>query len=141
MRKRAIYAFNFPPVAPWLPVALSLWEMSVAAPQVIALRGARMLNAGATPSLRDQREFVRMFEEKAEAMAESMTAMSLQWLAMNQSFAISLLRVSWYPGASWWQPPRVKHRRHDLPRLVSRGIAPVRKRVTANALRLGRVKR
>jgi hypothetical protein len=134
MRRRA---FRFPglgDVAPWLPVAMNLWEMSIAAPQVIALRSARMLDAGPFPSARDQREFARMFQEKAEAYAESMTAMSLELFAMNPVFS------AWAaPFAAWG--PRAPRRRKGLHRLVATGVAPIHRRVKANAARLRRGRR
>jgi len=140
MRRRTLRSLGLPNVAPWLPVAMSLWEMSVAAPQVIALRGARMLNAGAFPSARDQREFVRMFEEKAEALAESITAMSLQLFAMNQSIAASFFRMPWYTPLTPWSALRTARGRKSFSRLVAKGVAPIHRRVTANAVRLGRAR-
>jgi hypothetical protein len=140
MRRRTLRSFGIPNVAPWLPVAMSLWEMSVTAPQVIALRSARMLNAGAFPSARDQREFLRMFEEKAEALADSITAMSLQLFAMNQSIAASFFRMPWNPPVSPWAALRTARGRKSFSRLVAKGVAPIHRRVTANAVRLGRAR-
>ena len=140
MRRRALRSFGIPNVTPWLPVAMSLWEMSVTAPQVIALRSARMLNAGAFPSARDQREFIRMFEEKAQALAESITAMSLQMFAMNQSIAASFFRNPWYSSLTPWSALRTARGRKGFSRLVAKGVAPIHRRVTANAVRLGRAR-
>lgn len=43
-------------------------EIAVTAPLVIGFRTARLLTGGWPPSPRDQREYVRMWAEKAEAL-------------------------------------------------------------------------
>jgi hypothetical protein len=140
MRNRAFRSSDIAKLAPWLPVAMSLWEMSVAAPQVIALRSARMLNGGAFPSARDQREFARMFEEKTEALMESTAAMWLQLFTMNQSIAAAFLRAPWQLPPAPWSLLRTARGQRQLSRLVAKGMAPIHRRVTTNAARLGRLR-
>ena len=53
-------------------------ELSLAAPQVIALRMVQALAAGASPSAGAQRENFRMVSEKYAAFGESLNAMALQ---------------------------------------------------------------
>jgi hypothetical protein len=137
MRKRLLDPAGLPRAAAWLPVAMNLWEIAVTAPQVMALRSARLLGAGPFPSARDQRELVRMFEEKTEAFVESMTAMALELFAVHQSLAASLFRMPWPYGLAPLGLP-VARRRRSLARLVAIGVAPTHRRVKANALRLRR---
>jgi hypothetical protein len=104
----------------WWRNSMTLWEIGFAAPQVIAHRLQRMALAGPRPGLRDQREFTRMGQEKAEAFAESLMAMGLRmWQGQLASGASALA--------------------HDVrPWLatMAEGMKPVHRRVTANARRL-----
>jgi hypothetical protein len=102
--------------------ALTLWEISVAAPQVIGHRTLRMASAGALPNARDRREFTRMGQEKIEAMGESAFAVGTRLWLTQETLAASLVE-------------------HWLEQAASRGqagMAPVHRRVTSNARRLGR---
>jgi len=92
---------------------MTLWEIGVAAPQVIAHRLQRMALAGPLPGARDQREFTRMGQEKAEALAESLMAMGL---AMGACVLAQDVRP-WFA-------------------TMAEGMKPVHRRVTANARRL-----
>ena len=92
---------------------MTLWEIGVAAPQVIAHRLQRMALAGPLPGARDQREFTRMGQEKAEALAESL-------MAMGQAMGASVLAQDVRPWLS----------------TMAEGMKPVHRRVTANARRL-----
>lgn len=58
---------------------LKAWEISVAAPQVVAYRMIRMMWGGWPPSARDQREYARMVQEKCETLVESWTAALSAW--------------------------------------------------------------
>ncbi|MGZ3236892.1 MAG: polyhydroxyalkanoate granule-associated phasin [Burkholderiaceae bacterium] len=71
------------PFLAWSELAIKTGEMMVASAQVIQHRTGRMAASGATPSLRDQREFRLMGEEKLEAITESAQAMALQMMTMN----------------------------------------------------------
>jgi len=67
------------------------------APQVVALRTARMLTAGINPSARDRRELERMGTEKVLAFWESMNAMGLEMAKAQQQYALVAMR-------QWWSP-------------------------------------
>lgn len=71
------------PFMAWSELAFKTGEMMMASAQVIQHRTGRMAVAGAAPSLRDQREFTLMGQEKVEAVVESAQAMALQMMAMN----------------------------------------------------------
>jgi hypothetical protein len=95
-----------------------MFELGVAAPQVVAHRTARMMLAGGAPSARDRRELQRMGTEKILAFNEAWTAMALQF---------------WFP---------TSRRPGDVYLdILGKGIAPVRRRAVANARRLRRSRR
>jgi hypothetical protein len=109
----------------WWRNSMTLWEIGLATPQVIAHRLQRMALAGPRPGARDQREFTRMGQEKAEAFTESLMAMTLRMWQGQQALGTSVLA-------------------HDLRPLLAtmaEGMKPVHRRVTANARRLGGLKR
>jgi hypothetical protein len=93
--------------------AVKAVELSIAAPQVIAHRTARMLAAGGHPNARDRLEFQRMSTEKVFAFWESMTAMYM---------------------AAWLTP-------FSAAKIMAKGLDPVHRRATANARRLRRIRR
>ena len=64
-------------------------ELAVAAPQVIATRSARMLAAGANPGVADRAEFSKMWTEKGQAFWESLFAMGVQMVRINQDSQFS----------------------------------------------------
>ncbi len=82
---------------PWM----QMWEIAVAAPEVVAHRTARMAKSGPTRSSADRNELKRMTQEKFEAFGESAVSSAAS-------------------------------------RLLAKGLAPVRRRATANAKRLRR---
>ncbi|MBS1222431.1 MAG: hypothetical protein H6R23_2051 [Proteobacteria bacterium] len=124
------------------PVARQAAELAVAAPQVIALRLARLALAGPTPSARDRREFQRMGAEKAAAFAESWNAMAQQALEATPTLALSFLRAFWSPAHARSSATAVTRQvsRAALG-MVRKGLAPVHRRAVANAKRLSRTKR
>jgi hypothetical protein len=72
-------------------LATKSWELSLAAPQVVAQRVTRMMTAGPNPSARDQQEFMRMGNEKVVAFYES-------WMAMwGEAYS------------AYWQPVQHAH--------------------------------
>lgn len=106
----------------WWRNALKLAEICWSAPQVIAHRVSRMALAGPKPSARDRREFGGMVNEKVLAFSSGGWAMWLElWL--------SGWRALWSGGSAGrtrWQ------------RVLGRGIAPVHRKVSANARRLAK---
>jgi hypothetical protein len=137
-------------------------ELALAAPQVVAIRSARMLAAGANPDARDRAEFNRMGPEKVAAFWESMFAMGRQLVTTQQEYArsagVKWLRIWTTP---WWlnayRPftqtamsmpalavlavPTRRQRQRAAVKLVEKAVAPVHKRATANSRRLTRVKK
>ena len=98
-----------------------LAELSLLAPQVIALRSARMMAAGAFPSASDRRELERMGTEKVQAFWESMNAMAMQ-MTLN-----------------WWRACAAPWTRNaGFGKVMEQGLAPVHRRAKANARRLSR---
>jgi len=134
-------------------LAMQSLELAFAVPQVIAHRSARMLAAGARPTIDDQQEFLLMVSEKIEAFAESWTAMSLQLVNENQRLMLAMLRSWWTPwigmpsSPSWPSPrlrmPRAAERRLQQAgmSLLAAGVAPIHRRAVANAKRLRRRRR
>ncbi len=116
-------------------------EIAIAAPQVVAVRTARMALAGASPSAKDRREFERMHTEKHDAFQEG-------WLAMwNESLRVQQ-RAAFGPMGAWWLPkstfakltsPAALSR--DALAIIGKGIAPVRHKAVANAKRLAKTPR
>lgn len=126
-------------------VARQTLELSLAAPQVVAQRVARMAAAGAggTLSARDRREFSRMGAEKLEAFQESWMAMGVQlWrtqLTFAQAWTNGMARL-WLSGAPLGRWPAVV----TLPwaqasaQMAGAALAPVHGRAVSNARRLRR---
>jgi len=110
-------------------------ELSIAAPQVVALRAARMLAAGVNPSARDRREFERMGTEKVLAFWESMNAMGLELAKAQRQYALLAMRQWWSPWLSPWSAAA------GATRVLEKGLGPVHRRASANARRLRRLRR
>ena len=106
-------------------LAVQAAQVAFAAPQVVAHRLTRMALAGPVLSARDRREFHGMAQEKVHAFWQSwfamgwaMTqAMQQAWLAMLQGARVPML---------------------DAHGILSKGLAPVHRKATANARRLAR---
>ena len=117
-------------------------ELSLAVPQVVAHRVARMALANpATLSKRDRREFQRMGAEKVAAFTEAWNAMATQATRAHQTLATNWMRSllsPWQPGHSPLHVP-AQWQRAALG-VIEKGMAPVHRKATANARRLGRTK-
>ena len=138
-------------------------ELTIAAPQVIALRSARMLAAGAHPDSLDRRELMRMSTEKLQAVSESMTAMALQVYKANQELMLLAVRNWWTAWMNPWSLPTYRgippwilpfwplqgfgsgatsnRLQRSMAKVIEKGLAPVHKRATGNARRLSRMKK
>ena len=114
---------------------MKLAELSIAAPQVVALRAARMLAAGVNPSARDRRELERMGTEKVLAFWESMNAMGVEMAKAQQQYALVAMRQWWSPWVSPWSAAA------SATRVLEKGLGPVHRRASANARRLRRLRR
>jgi hypothetical protein len=135
--------------------------LAIAAPQVVAIRTARMLAAGANPGAADRAEFSRMANEKVQAWWESLFAMGTQIVKANQEYARTAAVQCWrlWTTPAWLglYPPLLQRMmslpqagrliasrgQHDraMSRLLEAGLTPIHKRATANARRLGRIKK
>lgn len=100
-------------------------ELSLIAPQVVALRSLRM---------HDQREMQRMGTEKALAFWESMNAMGMQMARANQEYALFAMRQWWSPWMSPWQTAAAAGK------VFEQGLRPIHRRASANARRLRRAR-
>lgn len=136
-------------------------ELAVAAPQVVAMRTARMLAAGANPGAADRAEFSLMGREKITAATESMFAMSAQMVKTQQEYAHAAALQWWKlwttPWRLWERPlvrtlaslpqaaiiaiPTPAQHRRAVGKLIEAAVTPVHKRATGNARRLGRTKK
>lgn len=101
-------------------------ELALAAPQVVAHRLARIALAGPVPNARDQREFYAMGQEKVHAFWQSWFAIGWAMLEAMQQGTIAMLQGARVPLV-------------DTHAILSRGIAPVHRKATANARRLARI--
>lgn len=134
MRRKSTPSLPVLPLAPWLQLGTRTAEMLLASGQVIAMRVTRMAAAGASPTARDRKEFLRMGSEKLQAGAQSTLAVAAQWQAMG-----------WQLWARGWQQwlallggaaARAVPLHAQLPRLAQAALAPVHRTATANARRL-----
>ncbi|MDQ3581061.1 MAG: hypothetical protein M3495_05350 [Pseudomonadota bacterium] len=142
----------------WWQPWMQMWEIAVAAPQVVAHRTARMAKSGPTRSSADRRELTRMTQEKFEAFGESASAMAAEIVRANLALWPSVLRAGTLPSLMWMPTARAGSRRSAsksalaagaVPRIVSsaasrvlaKGLAPVHRRATTNAKRLRRTPR
>ena len=121
-------------------LAVQATELAVAASLVAAHRMSRLALAGHRPDRRDRREFALMGAEKFAAFHESWNAMFMQSLRIQQEIVASMWRSFFSPKFTAW--PWVVLPTRDLPhsslRVLAKGMAPVHRRVVANARRLGR---
>jgi hypothetical protein len=116
-------------------------ELSIAAPQVVALRTTRLTADG-----RDHAAWLRMGTEKVQAFQESMSAMGLQLWRSNVELALLATRQWWsFWQSAWrWQPfwlvPSNLATQRTLGRsaaaLIDRSLAPAHRRVNRNLRRL-----
>lgn len=144
--------------------------MLLASAQVVHHRTGRIAKAGAVPDRRDQREFLLMGQEKFEAVAESAQAIALRMFKMNQDIGALLLRQMMAAAGSWLASGAnragmqstlkssslqaeimrnaIKNSAdlnaqimRSLAHVAQQGLRPVHTRATANARRLGRLKK
>jgi hypothetical protein len=116
-------------------------ELALAAPQVVMHRMSRMARAGAAPSQRDRREFVRMNHEKVLAFYQSGAAFWGEVLRAQLQLAQSMFSIGWALalGARPKQLPLGNPR--AMARAASAAVKPLHLTAVANARRLGGTKR
>lgn len=128
-----VHSVRPPPLHAWWRLSLEAGTIAAAAPVVIAHRCIRMWLGGATPDARDRAEFARMAPEKLSAAAEAQQAAWREAMAVQSAWLSAVLGG----GAQPWH--LAEHALHAWPRIVTSGLGPIRKRVTANAHRLTRM--
>jgi len=123
-------------------LAARLADIAFAVPQVVAHRMARMAATGASLSKRDREEFHGMIVEKAVAFGESLNTMTMQAFRVNQALAVSFVRTCWSPfftrGSASRTATATMH--GAALSILSQGVAPIHRKVVANAKRLSRTK-
>lgn len=122
-------------------LATDALELSVAAPQVVAARVARMAAAGATPSARDRAEFARMGTEKVAAFQASWLAMWTEAWRSQAALAQAWLAAVTFPLSSQRQRNAVDATAKATTRVLSAGLAPVHAKAVGNAKRLSRARK
>src|SRR3954471_2704457 len=100
-------------------------ELAFAVPQVVAHRLTRLALAGPWPNARDRREFHGMGQEKVHAFWQSWFAMGWATVEAMQQATVAMLQGARVPLV-------------DTQRILAKGLAPVHRKATANARRLGR---
>lgn len=132
--------FRKRPAASKLPMQMAALQMAV--PQVVAHRVTQMALAGARPSAGDRAEFNLMVAEKQAAFMQSWAAMWMEGLRSQQRMAWSLTTAWRSPlSASGLGPAALQQRLlREGAQVLSHGLAPVERKATANAKRLGRKK-
>ncbi|HET6756001.1 MAG TPA: polyhydroxyalkanoate granule-associated phasin [Burkholderiales bacterium] len=157
----------------WLPKSFvadgwqngfKMWEVAWASPQVIAHRVQRMMTPAFFPGSHDQKEFVRMGQEKLEAFFESWLAIVMQMqtfqtqlasAAVRQSLAGPAALASLMSAKTLGQITRAqttflrsmivsggkRNVSAAFAKVAAQGLHPVHRRVTANARRLRLVKK
>jgi UDP-N-acetylmuramyl pentapeptide synthase len=121
----------------------NLVELSLAAPQVIAHRMARMAQHGATPNAHDRAELHRMGAEKVVAFNESAQAMWMEAFGAGMRMSMQWW-AQWLSPMAWLRAPRLPSAgaMNEMGAAVlAAGVGPFHKRVRANLKRLSAVKR
>jgi hypothetical protein len=120
-------------------------ELSIAAPQVIALRTARLAAGSA-----DHSEWLRMGTEKVQAFQESTTAMGFQLWRTNAEWPLVAMRQWWlfWQNAWRWHPFGMLPSQlvtqtlgRSAAAVIDKGLTPAHRRVRSNLRRLSRTKK
>jgi hypothetical protein len=152
-----------PYVAPfllWHALGAKTVEMMLASAQVITHRTGRMASAGFSPSSTNRQELALMAQEKFDAGARSMLAMTTHLVSLSPLLGVRLfthmLRTSTAMMslansrtaaqsmarqgalARTLGSARARNLSADLGRLVAHGVKPFHTRAVANAKRLGK---
>ena len=115
---------------PGTDTSARLLELGMLAPAVAGSRLARMAWEGASPSARGRRDMVAMVLEKQIAFAQAWSAMCTEAWHLQVRFGLA-----WFSAA----PTAAQSAAmldNGLQRIVAKGLAPVHRRVVANARRL-----
>jgi hypothetical protein len=117
-------------------------ELALSVPQVVAHRVTRMTLAGPKLSDRDRKEFQMMVHEKHAAFAQAWSDMALHAYRANQAFTFTMLRFFFAPFS--YRKPSAASAAAQVQNagvgMLSRGLAPIHRKVVSNAGRLGKTK-
>ena len=163
MNQSRNYNFLVNPVQAWTDFALASTQLMMTSAQVIGHRTSRMMLAGASPDVRDQREFTLMREEKTSAAVDSAQAMAQGVFNLSQQLAVMAFRqmVAAVPLmmslATSVTPQQSADRNAKLvraglanaaeatsrisssvPRIAHKGLRPIHSKAAANHKRLAR---
>ena len=118
-------------------------ELSIAAPQVVALRTARLAADG-----RDHAELLRMGTEKVQAFQEAAIGIGFQLWRSHTEWVLLGMRQWWFFWQNPWRwyplgmlPSRATSRRmlgRAAAAVIDKGLAPAHRRVNRNLQRLRR---
>jgi hypothetical protein len=123
------------------------WEMYWAACETVSYRLLAITAAGASPDARQQRENLRMVQEKAEAGMETMQALAKPNAALSAALSRQWwegIRIGFDASSRMLKPQRYYSMGWNWPLLFAESMAdtvdtavrPWHRRVTANARRL-----
>jgi hypothetical protein len=165
-RPRSLPYAGANPVLTWIGLAWKTSEMLMASAQVIHHRTQRLATAGVMPNPRDRREFTLMGQEKVEAMAESAQAVALRIMTLNQQIGAQIIGqmvagttalMSLAASRSVAQSSTLQAKlmqeimassatattrlADSVARMAHHGLKPIHSRATANARRLGKLKK
>lgn len=119
-------------------------ELAQAAPQVINMRLGQFAQAGLTPKPQDMAEFNRMFAEKQQAFFHSWQAICTQAFYAQTKLANTYWQMMMTP---WrWSHPSttatlLNQWQDAVLQTANAGLAPVRRKASANVKRLSAQKR
>lgn len=119
------------------------WELSVAAPQVMAQRMVRMALAGSQPSLQDQKEFKEMSDEKVEAFYQSWSAIWVQMFKSQMAIAEAMttaVTTAVVAGKALSADSTLSAMSREANKVIYAGMEPVHRKAVANAKRLAGLK-
>jgi hypothetical protein len=131
----------------WMRTVYGAGQIWMNAPQVIFMRTARATMDAFEPKADTRRELARMVQEKTAAVGETATTIALQLWRTQWELALVPMRLwsGMWMGASRWPSlgpghAATKQFTAAAAKIVPNALAPVRRRVTANAKRLRRRK-
>jgi hypothetical protein len=151
------------PFQAWTNLVLTSTQMLMTSAQVIGQRTSRMMLAGATPDVRDQRELTMMSEEKTAAAVESVQAMAQGMFTLSQQLAVmtgkqmlasmplmmslatsitpqqSAARQTNLARAGLANAAQTQSRiAESIPRIAAKSLKPIHAKATANRKRLSK---
>jgi len=122
----------------WWKLALSVSEIAWTAPRVIQERTSSMMRSPGLSNAVDRREATRMIVEKVQAAQEAQWVLWQHALASQQEAWSRLWTRRFSPTGAFPSAAAGRRAVADSTVLAHRALQPTRRRVKANARRLGR---